>query len=502
MTALIRKQPEHGEGHAGDDAEGEQVEEVHGDGRPAEDRQPAQHQPVQVVDALGQVAGVLSVRVAEVGVRQVGAVLVEPLDLHEVEGRVTVVVVGHRQRCAPEAQDEDGGEHRNDADDDAREHEPRRRAREVAAPGDSSPGAGSATGTIPCSMPAAASPELDALSATTCVVTGGLGFIGSNMVHALASAGAHVRVVDALVPEHGGDRRNLEGLEHPERVEVLDRRYRRPGRRRGRRRRRRRVQRRRAGQPPGEHDGPAARPRPQRAQPARLPRDAAARRAPGPRRAHVDPPGVRPARAAARSTRRTRRARSTSTASTSWPASSSTCCTAACTACGDRAAAHQRLRRDGSASPVDDLGLLAGVRPPGARGRARSSCTATARSGATACTSTTSSARSPSRRRPMRRSARSSTSGTPPARRCARSPRPSCGWRTARAGCELVPWPEDLARIDIGDFQGDYAQAARAARLEAGHRPRRRRGADRSPSTADTRGTCRRPEPPGRPAGR
>jgi UDP-glucose 4-epimerase len=53
------------------------------------------------------------------------------------------------------------------------------------------------------------------------VVTGGLGFIGSNMAHALASAGARVRVVDALVPEHGGDRRNLEGLEHPERVEVL-----------------------------------------------------------------------------------------------------------------------------------------------------------------------------------------------------------------------------------------------------------------------------------------
>ena len=70
-------------------------------------------------------------------------------------------------------------------------------------------------------MPTAASPELDALSATTCVVTGGLGFIGSNMVHALASAGAHVRVVDALVPEHGGDRRNLEGLEHPARVDVL-----------------------------------------------------------------------------------------------------------------------------------------------------------------------------------------------------------------------------------------------------------------------------------------
>src|SRR6478609_7721891 len=87
--------------------------------------------------------------------------------------------------------------------------------------GGRSPGATSATGTIPCSMSAAVSPELDALSATTCVVTGGLGFIGSNMVHALASAGARVRVVDALVPEHGGDRRNLDGLEHPERVDVL-----------------------------------------------------------------------------------------------------------------------------------------------------------------------------------------------------------------------------------------------------------------------------------------
>lgn len=33
------------------------------------------------------------------------------------------------------------------------------------------------------------------------------------MVHALASAGAHVRVVDALVPEHGGSWRNLDGLD-------------------------------------------------------------------------------------------------------------------------------------------------------------------------------------------------------------------------------------------------------------------------------------------------
>jgi UDP-glucose 4-epimerase len=46
-----------------------------------------------------------------------------------------------------------------------------------------------------------------------CVVTGGLGFIGSNLVRALADLGADVAVVDALVPRHGGNPRNLEGLD-------------------------------------------------------------------------------------------------------------------------------------------------------------------------------------------------------------------------------------------------------------------------------------------------
>ncbi len=41
-----------------------------------------------------------------------------------------------------------------------------------------------------------------------CVVTGGLGFIGSNVAHRLTSAGAEVVVIDALVPTHGGDRSN------------------------------------------------------------------------------------------------------------------------------------------------------------------------------------------------------------------------------------------------------------------------------------------------------
>jgi nucleoside-diphosphate-sugar epimerase len=50
------------------------------------------------------------------------------------------------------------------------------------------------------------------LGGARCVVTGGLGFIGSNVVHALVRAGASVTVVDALVPEHGGDPANVAGL--------------------------------------------------------------------------------------------------------------------------------------------------------------------------------------------------------------------------------------------------------------------------------------------------
>jgi UDP-glucose 4-epimerase len=44
-----------------------------------------------------------------------------------------------------------------------------------------------------------------------CLVTGGLGFIGSNLAHTLAAAGAEVQVVDSLEPRHGGDVRNVEG---------------------------------------------------------------------------------------------------------------------------------------------------------------------------------------------------------------------------------------------------------------------------------------------------
>ena len=61
-------------------------------------------------------------------------------------------------------------------------------------------------------------PRSDDLSSTLCVVTGGLGFIGSNLCHELVRRGASVRIVDGLVAGHGGDRRNVRGLD----VAVLE----------------------------------------------------------------------------------------------------------------------------------------------------------------------------------------------------------------------------------------------------------------------------------------
>lgn len=51
----------------------------------------------------------------------------------------------------------------------------------------------------------------DRLAGSRCVVTGGLGFIGSNLTVALLEAGAEVTVIDGLKEGHGGDRANLAG---------------------------------------------------------------------------------------------------------------------------------------------------------------------------------------------------------------------------------------------------------------------------------------------------
>lgn len=48
------------------------------------------------------------------------------------------------------------------------------------------------------------------MSGRRCLVTGGLGFIGSNLALALARSGAEVTVVDACYPRHGANPANLE----------------------------------------------------------------------------------------------------------------------------------------------------------------------------------------------------------------------------------------------------------------------------------------------------
>ena len=54
------------------------------------------------------------------------------------------------------------------------------------------------------------------------LITGGLGFIGSNLARTLADQGARVTVVDSLIPEYGGNLFNLEGYESRIRINIAD----------------------------------------------------------------------------------------------------------------------------------------------------------------------------------------------------------------------------------------------------------------------------------------
>ena len=54
------------------------------------------------------------------------------------------------------------------------------------------------------------------------LITGGLGFIGSALARRLVDLGAEVTLVDSLVPEYGGNRFNIAGIEDRVRVNVSD----------------------------------------------------------------------------------------------------------------------------------------------------------------------------------------------------------------------------------------------------------------------------------------
>jgi UDP-glucose 4-epimerase len=54
------------------------------------------------------------------------------------------------------------------------------------------------------------------------LVTGGLGFIGSNLCRTLADLGAAVTAVDSLLPDYGGNLFNLAGYEDKLRINIAD----------------------------------------------------------------------------------------------------------------------------------------------------------------------------------------------------------------------------------------------------------------------------------------
>ena len=54
------------------------------------------------------------------------------------------------------------------------------------------------------------------------LITGGLGFIGSNLAHRLVGLGADVLVVDSLIPEYGGNLFNVSDIEDRLRINIAD----------------------------------------------------------------------------------------------------------------------------------------------------------------------------------------------------------------------------------------------------------------------------------------
>jgi len=59
-------------------------------------------------------------------------------------------------------------------------------------------------------------------SGANILITGGLGFIGSNLAQRLVDLNAHVTLVDSLIPQYGGNPFNIQGIEDRVRVNISD----------------------------------------------------------------------------------------------------------------------------------------------------------------------------------------------------------------------------------------------------------------------------------------
>ena len=63
---------------------------------------------------------------------------------------------------------------------------------------------------------------MNVLKGKQVLITGGLGFIGSNLARRLVELGANVTLVDSLIPEYGGKLFNIAGIEDKVRVNISD----------------------------------------------------------------------------------------------------------------------------------------------------------------------------------------------------------------------------------------------------------------------------------------
>ena len=61
-----------------------------------------------------------------------------------------------------------------------------------------------------------------AFSGRRTLITGGLGFIGSNLARRLVELGAEVLLVDSLIPDYGGNLLSIAGIEEQVRVNITD----------------------------------------------------------------------------------------------------------------------------------------------------------------------------------------------------------------------------------------------------------------------------------------
>lgn len=64
--------------------------------------------------------------------------------------------------------------------------------------------------------------NLQTFAGARVLITGGLGFIGSNLAHRLVELGANVTLVDSLIPEYGGNLYNIAGIEDRVCVNIAD----------------------------------------------------------------------------------------------------------------------------------------------------------------------------------------------------------------------------------------------------------------------------------------